>query len=170
MARTKYVTIKLEGEEKISAALRSHEERGSAQLRELVDDLADVAGIALIAHVPRGSSDYILEHVDRDGPLWMPGGAGGSGEWKAIVGIKKGHSRHPIYVEEGTGIYAGRSEWGGRPMPMTKAFPESDPGGPASKTKFRQYVKGQRPQKYFYMTWRTLNAVVAARIAARKIL
>ena len=62
--------------------------------------------ITLIASVPQ-YNNYIMNQIDRDGPTWMPGGAGGGGEWKAIVGIKEGGSQHPLYVEFGTGIYAG---------------------------------------------------------------
>jgi hypothetical protein len=169
MAR-KFITIELQGEDKIQAGLRMQEARQELNLRELVDDLAEAAEATLIAVAPR-SSNYILEHIAREGPVFMPGGPGGGGEWKAIVGVKEGTSRHPIYVDQGTGIYAGR-EIIIRPvgvMPITKKFGEVGPGG-VTKTKFRWYVRGQPGQHYFYLTWRALNALAASRIAAKRLL
>lgn len=171
MAEDKFIDIHVEGEEKIQAALRAQGIRQEANLRELVDDLADVASIALIAAVPR-HNDYIMNHIDRDGAVFVPGGAGGGGEWKAIVGIKEGTSRHPIYVEFGTGIYGGRAPIFSRTyglMPMEKGSPEVDYRGRVSRVKFRRMVRGQKGQHYFYLTWRVLNAVAEARILARKL-
>jgi hypothetical protein len=168
----KYIDIHIEGEDKIQAALRMQETRQEANLRDLVDELADVASLALIMNVPR-HNDYILNHIAREGALWMPGGAGGGGEYKAIVGIKEGTSRHPIYVEFGTGIYAGRGLiWSTQgPGALTGKY------GPVMAFEkhgeppvFRYWIKGQKGQHYFYLTWRVLNAVAAARIAAKKLL
>jgi hypothetical protein len=171
----KYIDIHVEGEEKIQAALRMQGARQEANLREMVDELADVASLALIMNVPR-RNDYIIEHIDRAGATWMPGGSGGGGEYKAIVGIKEGSSRHPIYVEFGTGIYAGRGLiWPtrgpgvltGKHAPVMRFEKRGESGG---KGIFRYWTRGQRGQHYFYLTWRVLNAVAEARILAKKLL
>jgi hypothetical protein len=168
----KFIEIDIEGEDKIQASLKVQEARYTAQLHELLDELADVASVALIMNVPR-HNDYILNHIAREGPAWMPGGAGGGGEHKAIVGIKEGTSRHPIYVEFGTGIYAGRGLiWStqgpgaltGRYGPVMTFEKHGEP------RRFRYWIQGQKGQHYFYLTWRVLNAIAAARIAAKKLL
>jgi hypothetical protein len=168
----KFIDIHIEGEDKIQTALRVQGARQEANLRDLVDELADVASLALIMNVPR-RSDYILNHIAREGAAWMPGGAGGGGEWKAIVGIKEGRSRHPLYVDQGTGIYAGRGLiWStqgpgaltGKYAPVMTFQKQGEP------RRFRYWTKGQKGQHYFYLTWRILNAVAEARILAKKLL
>jgi hypothetical protein len=168
----KFIEIDVQGEDKIQAALHAQEARQSQGLRELVDDLADVASVSLIMNVPR-YNDYIMNHIAREGPVWMPGGAGGGGEWKAIVGIKEGDSRHPLYVEFGTGIYAGRGLiWAtagpgfltGKYAPVMTFEKRGEP------RRFRYWMKGQKGQHYFYLTWRVLNAIAMARVAAKRLL
>jgi hypothetical protein len=166
----KFIEIDIEGEDKIQAALRMQGARQEANLKDLVDDLADAASIALITQAPR-HNDYILNHIAREGAVWMPGGAGGGGEYKAIVGIKEGTSRHPLYVEFGTGIYAGRGyifPHSSQVMRIDK--PDDQFPNRRGTGVYRWYVRGQRPQRYFYMTWRILNAIAAARIIGKKLL
>jgi hypothetical protein len=166
MANKQYIDFEVKGEEKIILALERQEVQQQANLRELVDDLATFSAFWLISHVPVYDS-YLMRHIDRDGPQWFPGGAGGGGEWKAVVGIKDGRSRHPEYVEFGTGIYAGK----GRVYPVTKsalAFRKRGEGG--GKQIVRAWTRGQRPQQYFYITWRSLNAYAAAKVAAKRLI
>ena len=151
MATTKFIEIGVEGEDEIQVRLKFQEARQAAKLRELVDELADVASLALIMNVPR-RSDYIMNHIAREGARWMPGGAGGGGEYKAIVGIKEGTSRHPLYVDQGTGIYAGRGLiWAtqgpgyltGKYAPVMTFQKQGEP------RRFRSWTKGQKGQHYF---------------------
>jgi hypothetical protein len=117
---------------------------------------------------------YTMRHIDRDGPTWMPGGAGGGGEWHGIVGIKEGTSRHPIYAEFGTGIYAGKGliwpagirRLSGKYQPVMRFEKRGEGGG---KGIYRYWIKGQRGQHYFYQTWRVLQAHMAARIARKRM-
>lgn len=168
----KFIEIDIEGEDKIQLALKAQGARQEAGLRELVDELSAAAEMTLVGLAPR-SSNYILEHIGREGPVWMPGGAGGGGEWKAIVGIKEGTSKHPLYVDQGTGIYAGQGLiWAtqgpgyltGKYAPVMTFQKEGEP------RRFRYWTRGQRGQRYFYMTWRVLNALAHARILAKKLL
>ena len=171
MADKDFIDIEIEGEEKILLALDRQQERMQDQLRDLVDELATFSAFWLISHVPVYDT-YIMRHIDRDGPVWMPGGAGGGGEWRSVVGIKEGTSRHPIYVEQGTGIYAGKGLiWASGVKGLTGRYQNvmtfQKHGEPR---KYRPWVRGQRPQQYFYLTWRALNAFATAKIAARRIL
>ena len=73
-------------------ALRVMKERQQRKLREMMMELSNVASLTLISLVPQ-YHNYLMNHIDREGPTWMPGGAGGGGEWKVIVGIKEGTSQ-----------------------------------------------------------------------------
>ena len=161
MADDGYIQIKIENEERVIQSLRSIEARLRTNLRNLVDDIADNASVALVGQVPQGKN-YILNHINRAGPVWMPGGAGGGGEWKAIVGISKGTSEHPLYVEYGTGIYAGRGQiFPSKPWGVIAFRKKGEEQGRAI---FRQWIWGQPGQYYFYNTWRWLNIYAAERI------
>jgi hypothetical protein len=166
-----YIDIEIEGEEKIILALERLQDRQQKELRELVDELASFSAFWLISHVPVYDT-YLMRHIDRDGPVWYPGGAGGGGEWRAVVGIKEGTSRHPLYVEQGTGIYAGKGLiWASGVKGLTGRYQKvmrfQKHGEPP---KFRYWIRGQRPQQYFYITWRSLNAFAVAKMAARRAL
>jgi hypothetical protein len=161
----KYIDIELEGEEKIHLALVQQEHRQQGVLREMIKELGDVAALTLIASVPQ-YNNYIMNQIGRDGPTWMPGGAGGGGEWKSIVGVKEGRSQHPIYVEFGTGIYAGGSLIFPR---VKKALAFKKRGEEQGRFIVRYWVSGQRGQHYFYRTWEIVNAVARARVLARNL-
>jgi hypothetical protein len=170
----KFVEIEIENEERIIHSLERMEERVRGRARETIEDLTNATALTLIGATPMHNT-YIMQHIDRDGPVWMPGGAGGGGEWKSIVGIKEGTSRHPIYVEFGTGIYAGRGLiWASGVKGLTgryqsvMAFKKRGEG--EGKWIVRYWTRGQRGQHYFYRTWQILNAVAEARIASRRII
>ena len=166
----KFIDIKVEGEEKVIYALERQQERQSQELRDMIDDLSDFATIFLIGSVPQ-HSNYIMNHIARNTSQWMPGGYGGGGEWKGIVGIKRGASRHPLYVEQGTGIYAGRglifasgvTHLTGKRQQVMRFVKKGEGGG---KGIFRYWIYGQRGQRYFYLTWQAVQA--AARVRALK--
>ena len=134
--------------------------------RDLVEDMTQIGGYWLIAFVPMHNG-YIMRHIDRSGPTWFPGGASGGGEWKGIVGVKEGSSRHPLYVEFGTGVYAGKGKIYPRRPGGVLAFKKQ--GEEAGKAIFRRWVWGQRGQHYFYQTFRVLQAHMAARIARQRL-
>ena len=170
----RFIEIEIENEEKIILALERMQERQQRNLREMVNELANTASLTLIALTPQ-YNNYIMNKIDRDGPVWMPGGAGGGGEWKAIVGVKEGESKHPLYVEFGTGIYGGKGRLifasgvhgltGARQGVM--AFKKRGEGG--GKWIVRYWVRGQRGQRYFSRTWQVTNAVARSRILARNL-
>jgi len=167
----KFIDIQVshEDEEKILHALRRVEDNAHAQSREFVNDMARCAQRWLVTTVPVHDG-YLLKHIQREPPTWLPGGAGGGGEWEAIVGIKGGRSFHPWYVEFGTGIYAGRGMIYPRiskALRLEKRPPEIDSKGRITRYKFRRWVRGQEGQHYFYETWRALNIYAVPRLPSR---
>lgn len=167
----RYIDIEIEGEEKIFLALERQENRQREEIRNIIDDLSDFATIFLIGAVPQ-YNNYIMNHIGRDHVTWMPGGAGGGGEWKSIVGVKKGSSNHPLYVEQGTGIYGGRGNliYAAGVTRLTgkrqKVMVFEKRGEPA---RFRYWIYGQRGKRYFYLTWQALQAAARVRVLSGSI-
>lgn len=167
----KYIDIEIEGEEKIILALERMEDRNNRKARELVDELSKFTENMLTIMVPTYNL-YLFRHIARDGPVWMPGGAGGGGEWKAIVGIKEGESRHPLYVEFGTGIYGNRGSliWASGVKGLTGRYQKVmtfEKRGEGRK--FRYWTQGQKPQRYMYLTWGALKALARERLAEHRL-
>ena len=158
----RFFEMEVENEDRIMHSLVQIEENNQRRARELIDELSKFTENMLTIMVPTYNL-YLFRHIDRSGPMWMPGGAGGAGEWKAIVGIKDGPSRHPEYVEFGTGIYGSK---GGLIFPHTRkglAFQKRGEGG--GKPIVRSWVRGQKPQRYMYLTWGVLQALARERMA-----
>lgn len=156
-------------EEQILRVLNRVEDNAHSQSREFVNDMSRFAQRWLVTTVPV-HDEYLLRHVQREPPTWLPGGAGGGGEWESIVGIKGGRSFHPWYVEFGTGIYAGRGMIYPRitrALRLEKQSPELDSKGRVTRYKFRRWVRGQEGQHYFYETWRALTIYAIPRLPSR---
>lgn len=128
----------------------------------LLGNVANFGVFRLHAGVPQFST-YLLRHVDRSAIKWMPGGPGGAGEWGVIVGIKAGSSKHPLYAEFGTGLYATPSR--GYITGNNKEY-MSFPGGIYGKWIRTKQVKGQKPQRYFYSAWQDVKVYALARLVA----
>jgi len=129
-------------------------------VHNMLDDVANFGVRRLHAGVPQYTS-YILRHVDRSPVHWTPEG------YQAIVGIRTGTSRHALYAEKGTGIYA----------TPPRGFIESTRQEYMSffstlygrRIRIRR-VKGQKPQRFFYAAWRDLEIYARARFVAQNIL
>lgn len=161
MADDRFIWIDVEGEEKILMAMRTYEERSGRHIREFVNDLSEFAARILVTTVPVGKSEYLMRHVDRTAAQWRPGGAGGGGEWQGIAGIKAGSSMHPLYVDQGTGIYAGKGRIYPRqarvlrfekPMPEVEYDRHGNVRG-VTTVRYRRWVRGQPGQRFLYHTW-----------------
>lgn len=114
--------------------------------RGVIDNSATFGVNRLHAGVPQKTT-YLLRHVDREAVRWMPGGPDGGGEWGTIVGIKAGTSLHPLYAEQGTGLYATPSRGYIQPTTRDNMTFFSQLYGHVIKVK---RIRGQRPQRYFY--------------------
>lgn len=156
MAR--FIEYKVEGEDVIRAKFAAYEERQRVRLRELLSNFADLGAALLRRNVPvfHGS---LYRHVDSRDATWRPGGVGGGGEYESIFGVK-GPSILPYYAEFGTGIY------GKRRLPIT---PQRGPYMTFYSTLYRKVIhvrraRGQRAQRFFYITWREFQVYAAARL------
>jgi hypothetical protein len=163
----KFIDIDIENEHEVIRHLERVEEHNQRRAREVIEELSKFTENMLTITVPTYNL-YIFRHIDRSGPTWMPGGAGGGGEWKAIVGIKEGDSRHPLYVEFGTGIYGNKGDliWASGVKGLTGRYQKVmtfEKRGEGRK--FRYWIRGQKPQRYMYLTWGVLNALAQERMA-----
>lgn len=160
----RFISIELEDDDDVIHKLDFAAERFRNRAKELLDNIAEFGVHVLDANVPVHSS-YLLRHVGRSPVAWRPGGAGGGGEWQAVVGIRAGSSRHPLYVERGTGIYGVVGFYilpGQRPYMV---FYSSIYG---HLIRVKQ-VRGQRPKRYFYTSWREVQIYAGARLRAINI-
>lgn len=181
MADDRFIEIEVKNEHEILRDLERLEERNHRKARELIDELSKFTEDMLAIMVPKKSL-YIFKHIDRSGPAWMPGGPGGGGEWKSIVGIKHGGSLHPLYAEFGTGLYAGRKLITARHdrakatvVATRRPRLSKRQGGVLTFQKgtepraFRMWVQGQPAQRYFYLTWATLHTLARERVIETRL-
>lgn len=160
----KFIEVEFEDEHDVITGLWREEQHKRRLAKELVEDIGDFGLKMLEYNVPQYSS-YLLRHTEKSESTFRPGGEGGGGAYEVIFGIKAGTSRHPIYVEQGTGIYGPRNE-------VIKART-------ASRMVFystlynrvisRKTVKGQRPQRYFYETWKEVEVYARMQLITRAI-
>lgn len=154
-----FIEIEFENEAEIEAALDAYELRTRNWLRRTLDELSDAGLRILRMNVPTHSR-YLLRHTDKTAVAWRPGGGGGGGSWEQTMGVKRGTSRHPLYVEFGTGLY-GRLGWWITPItaPYMVFY-----GTRARKVLYKRAVRGQKPQRYFFQTWQEMQVYARARI------
>jgi len=155
----KFIEYNVENEEDILLGMKRVEAQSRIATKRLLDNLADFGYHVLQSSVPRHTS-YLLRHVARSDVTWRPGGAGGGGSWEAVIGVKRGESKHPLYVEFGTGIY-GAVGWFIVPVRAQYMTFYS--------TRFHRVInvthtRGQRPQRYLYHTWRELLVYARGRM------
>jgi hypothetical protein len=147
----KFVEIDFEDEDDIIHNIDIIEVKSRLMLKRILDEITSFGYHVLQSHVPRHTS-YLLRHVDREQPRWRPGGAGGGGEYESVVGVKRGTSKHPFYVEFGTGLY-GAVGWFIVPnFAQYMTFYSLK----YKKVLHLTHTRGQRPQRYMYITWREM--------------
>jgi hypothetical protein len=175
-----YVEIEIEDEHDIFARMERMEHELQGEARRMIDDLAEFTENWLKANVPIYDT-YLFRHIDSESARWVPGGPGGGGEWQSVAGIKRGRSAHPLYVEFGTGIYAGRRLIRARydraqASVIATGLPRLSrrAGGVVTFQKhgeprrFRYWVRGQRGQHYFFYTWTVLNVYAHTRLLSAR--
>jgi hypothetical protein len=156
-----FIEIELEGEDVIAAKFATFEERQRMRLRGLLGDLAELGEALLRANAPRGiyRGGRLHRAIDSSGASWRPGGVGGGGEYQSVFGVK-GPSIYPYYVEFGTGLYGPKRNY---------IYPNRSPFMSFYSTLYKRWVtvartRGQRPQRFFYITWREFQVYAAARL------
>jgi len=162
MADERFISIEINEADAIRW-LNRQAERQAHYARELLDDIASFSVHDLRIHVPEFSS-YTLRHVDREIVRWVPGGAGGGGEWSTVVGVKSGTSQHPLYAEFGTGIYATPSR--GFIEPNVKPLMSFYSFLYGRRIRIKRAM-GQKAQHYFYRSWLATDAYARYRLMGK---
>lgn len=137
------------------------------KLRDMLDNFSEL-GRALVAHNAPVFHGMLREHVDRTPVTWRPGGAGGGGYYEAAFGVKRGYgiSRYPLYVEFGTGIYGPRRNYI-YPARASHMVFYSHRYHRVIRTR---HTRGQRPQRFFYLSWREFGVYAQARVLSFDLL
>lgn len=164
MADGRFISMDFPDEERIIRQFDARLNRLRRRTRDIVDDLADFGVVTLRGTVPVGSK-YLLRHVDRTPARWQPGGGGGGGAWVAVFGVKTGSSRHPLYVEFGTGLYGALGWYIVPNVAPYLVFRSSYTGRLVRK----RFVRGQKAQRYFYSTWLDLQVYARTRLLTAAI-
>ncbi|HWI67536.1 MAG TPA: hypothetical protein VNS88_04085, partial [Nitrospiraceae bacterium] len=68
----RFIDIELKNEHEVMRSLGQVEEHNQHKARELIDELAKFTENMLTIMVPTYSL-YLFRHIDRSGPMWMPG-------------------------------------------------------------------------------------------------
>lgn len=157
----RYISAEVENANEVILWLDFQERRFKGLTRRLIDGTATYGLHWLRLYVPRGDKTdggYTLRHTDRTQPRFIPGGPGGGGVWEAIVGIRRGTSKHPLYANHGTGIYAGRGlirSRTGKPMVFEKR---------GEGLRFAYNTTGQQAQHFLYHTFTEMKVYAEARV------
>jgi hypothetical protein len=91
---------------RLEAGIRATGERSKEELERAITRAARAAEAIILAEGPRDSGE-LLSHVEiRFGNvIYAPGGAGGGGQYEAVVSIDDDDVPHLRFVYEGTGIF-----------------------------------------------------------------
>lgn len=154
-----HLSIEIEKEHEVIRYLDAVHDRAKRWARGLVAGMANYTLYWIEFYAPEGETRYLLRHADATGVRFHPGGAGGGGEYVAVAGVKRGDSNHPLYVDQGTGIY---SYTGQVIMPRRSRVMAFEKGG--EETVFTRHVKGQKPQHYMYRSYLQTKLYAQARI------
>jgi hypothetical protein len=160
----RYFWFEVENEDEVMRDLDAYHIVAQRRAKDLLEALAGDGAKLLEENVPTYTS-YTLRHVDRTSVTWSPGGAGGGGEYEATVGVKRGTSRHPIYANIGTGIYGERYRSYTAHNPSGRMWFYSQKYGRVIGV---ESVRGQRAQRFLYITFRELQAFAGARVLLKK--
>lgn len=153
------IWIEIEDEDNVILGIDIQHAIMQVRAKHLLEELAKDGVTFLEKNVPNYTS-YTLRHVDRTS-VDMSVGASGI-EYEATVGIKAGTSYHPVYANQGTGIFGPH---------IKQPYVAHNPSG---RMWFYSHiyghvigvreVKGQRAQHFLYTTFRELQVFAQARI------
>jgi hypothetical protein len=160
----KFIEIEFEDENDVIAGLWREEKEKRRLAKELIEDIGEAGLRFLEFNVPQHST-YLWRHVEKTRTKFRPGGAGGGGEYEVIVGIKSGTSRHPLYVEQGTGIYGPRHDLIYARIATRMTWFSTV----YNKLISRKSTRGQKPQRYFYETWKEVEVYARMQLLTRRI-
>jgi hypothetical protein len=152
-----WISVEVENLDEIDRVFARIESRSKAKALELLEGMATYSLFWLRIYAPEREG-YILRHIDKSSRRWRPGGAGGGGEYEIVTGVKRGDSQHPLYVDQGTGIYGGFH----RPITSTGNHPMVF----FSRGRWWRLwqTKGQRPQHFLYRAFVQTRLYATGRI------
>lgn len=158
MANEEFISYHVEGDKELLRYLDHVEDRSRRWLKEVLGGMANYALYWARLYTPIHAG-YILRHLDASPVKFRAGGAGGGGWYEVFVGVKAGDSKHPFYVHQGTGVYAGRG--------MIKAKGPKRMAFTAKSGRFivTKRVKGQQAQPFIYMAYQQTQLYANARVA-----
>lgn len=162
---TDHISIEFENEKEIGYVIDIIEGKARRYLYDLLDDTGDVARYWLRMYVPV-ETGYLWEHIEKSGPTWVPGGAGGGGHKKVVVGIREGISKHPLYAALGTGLYKSKTGLAyspGRGFIKPKTHKYMTFYGKSGWVRTKR-TKGQRPQRFLYLTFQQTRLYLNTRL------
>lgn len=153
------VRFEIEGQKELDAYLATFPDRARAEMRDLVEDLGEHAEgwMRLYAPHQQGPAGGSLHRQIKSTQANDTGR-----NIQSVAGVTDRGSRHPLYVLEGTGLYA---EGGSRITP-------NKPGGVLTFQKhgeprrFKRSVKGQRPQQYARAAYNSTVLYALGRVSA----
>ena len=164
MADERYFWFEVENEDQVIRDMDNYHLVAQQRAKDFIEALTGDGATLLAANVPQ-YTEYTLRHVDRSSVHWLPGGAGGGGEYESVIGIKRGTSNHPLYADQGTGLYG----------TFHRVYTAHNPSGRMwfYSTKYGRVigvwaVEGQRAQHFLYTTFRELQAFANARVLLKK--
>lgn len=154
---TEWIEFDLEGADVIDLRLMRIEEAGAVKLRGILEGMANYSVHWMRIYAP-SFSGYLRRHIGTSQARWMPGGAGGGGSWEVSAGVRRGDSRHPLYVEGGTGLYGFRRD---TIKPLHAKFMMWYRFGRWHRAR---ETKGQRAQPFLYMAFQQTKLYAHARM------
>lgn len=170
---TEFISYHFENDEEIEAKLTEIELRLRRSLRGMIAGAANYGVYWLRLYVPRGQTRRLLQSTDASSATWLPGGAGGGGQWQSVVGVKR-TAPHAAFVAGGTGIYAGRGLIRPRHGAAPGGFTWVSGSGRRNNVltfvkkdeprRFVAFVTGQRPQHFLYLTFQQIRLYAQARV------
>lgn len=176
---TEFISYTIENDEEVEAKLTLAEQRLRRSLRGMIAGVANYGVYWMRLYVPKGETRRILQATDASSATWRPGGAGGGGQWEAVVGVKR-TAPHAAFVASGTGIYAGRGlirpRHGGGPGGFAFISTTGFGSGKGRRNnvltfqkkgeprRFVAFVTGQRAQHFLYLTFQQIRLYANARV------
>lgn len=147
--------VEIENEELVMAGLTVYHGFMRHRQRQLLEELAKDGVSFLQKNVPEYTS-YTQRHIDRS-----PVVEDADGDSETKVGIKRGTSLHPIYVNAGTGMYGTFKRPYTAFNPTGRMWFFSEKYGRVIGI---ESVKGQHAQHFLYTTFKELQVFAMARL------
>lgn len=147
-----WIEFELNGAEMIDLRLMRMEEAGAVKLRGILEGMANYSVHWMRIYAP-SFSGYLRRHISTSQARLTS-----TGMWEVSAGVRRGDSRHPLYVEGGTGLYGFRRD---TIKPLRAKFMVWYRGGRWHRAR---ETKGQHAQPFVYMAYQQTKLYAHARM------